>query len=106
MESAQGCCDPGKRPRAREILGWTDRDLADNGEPSHRGLIPSKRAHVIIDLYQALHAYGRKICMDSTHNTGRGFSGEKIYLYSLVLRNKQTGGLVPGAWMLSNSEQQ
>lgn len=44
--------------------------------------------------------------MDSTHNRGKGFAGEKIFLYSLVVRNRQTGGLSPGAWMLTNSEAQ
>ncbi|KAJ9092725.1 hypothetical protein QFC20_007281 [Naganishia adeliensis] len=52
----------------------------------------------------ALHAYGRKACMDSTHGTGRGFNGEKVFLYSLVVRNKQTAGLTPAAWMVTNSE--
>lgn len=106
MEGAQGRRDSWKCSGRREVLGWIDRNLADNGESRYEKNFPYQEADIVAHLYQALHAYGRKVCMDSTHNTGRGFNGEKIYLYTLVLRNKQTGGLTPGAWMLSNSEQQ
>jgi len=50
--------------------------------------------------------YGDIVCLDSTHNTCRGKDQEKIFLNTILTRDRVTGKGAPIAFMLTNLESQ
>jgi hypothetical protein len=61
---------------------------------------------------QLLWTYNKTACFDSTHNTCFSKAGkekdqdEKAFLYSVVVKNLETGAGAPGAFMITPSEAQ
>ncbi|KIJ46977.1 hypothetical protein M422DRAFT_249256 [Sphaerobolus stellatus SS14] len=53
---------------------------------------------------QLIAEYGDTVCLDSTHNTCRGNNDEKIFLSTILARDRVTGRGVPLAFMLTNRE--
>ncbi|EJD44975.1 hypothetical protein AURDEDRAFT_47582, partial [Auricularia subglabra TFB-10046 SS5] len=45
--------------------------------------------------------YGDTICLDSTHNTCVAEDGGKVYLYTIVARDRTTGKGTPLGFMLT-----
>ncbi|KAF8584178.1 hypothetical protein K439DRAFT_1346670, partial [Ramaria rubella] len=55
---------------------------------------------------QLLGQCGNMVCLDSMHNTCRGPSGEKIFLTTVLTRDRVTGRGVPLARLLINYKSQ
>jgi hypothetical protein len=78
--------------------------MAAGGESSYSGF-PSDPN---LTAAQLLHNYSTIACFDSTHNTCFSALGreEKAYLYSVVIKNLNTGAGAPAAFMVTASEAQ
>ena len=63
---------------------------------------------LISQIQQLLAKYNRIACLDSTHNTCYSASGraEKAFLYTVMLKNQETGKGAPAAFMITPSESQ
>ena len=63
---------------------------------------------LISHITQLLAKYNRIACLDSTHNSCYSASGraEKAFLYTVMLKNQETGKGAPAAFMITPSESQ
>ena len=53
-----------------------------------------------------LAKYSETVCLDSTHNTCKGPSSEKMFLSTILARDRVTGRGVLLAWLITNHESQ
>ena len=63
---------------------------------------------LISHITQLLAKYNRIACLDSTHNSCYSASGrdEKAFLYTVMLKDRETGKGAPAAFMITPSESQ
>ncbi|KIJ25140.1 hypothetical protein M422DRAFT_273916 [Sphaerobolus stellatus SS14] len=81
--------------------GWTVAYEPTPGEESRQGFtiqLCSKWQKSLIP------HYGETVCLDSTHNTCKGPLREKMFLSTILARDRVTGKGVPLAWMITNLE--
>ncbi|KAF8517540.1 hypothetical protein BU17DRAFT_49699, partial [Hysterangium stoloniferum] len=55
---------------------------------------------------ELFNKYGDAMCLDSTHNTYRGPSGERMFLNTILVQDLVTGRGVPLALLITNYESQ
>ncbi|KAF8579579.1 hypothetical protein K439DRAFT_1359286 [Ramaria rubella] len=83
--------------------GWAAEYERTPGEEAHEGF-----AIMLSSPWQQqlLGQFGNMVCLDSMHKTCRGPSDEKIFLTTVLTRDRVTGRGVPLAWLLTNHESQ